>query len=134
MIFTIKEKVTDNNVEKVLFYCPFEGLSDDEIDALNTKMRGMYLYSMMPKYVEIDTDETCIDCDENMNPMYYYLITTMANIPKCDRVITINSNKPSPTQEVIINMCKAHSIPVYVVSNDGKSGTDNDTMTGIDLY
>ena len=117
-------------VKKVLYYVPFEDLTIDEIDSLNTKMRNapevMGLTGKYYKEVNPDDNDTLVP-----DPILATYIESLKALPDCNILVTIDSGNPSPSRDALINLCKrSRNTMVYYVSNDGKTAHVYDYRTG----
>ena len=114
---------------KCLYYVPFEGLTIDDMDDLNKKMRHG------PRIVvgtreEIIPPELSSD-DQIADPIIYEFMRAMLSLKDCKLFITIESKKSSPTQDVLMELCKRMHIPMEIISNDGQEVRCFD---GSDMY
>lgn len=114
---------------KVLYYVPFEGLTADEIDSLNTKMRNapevIGLYGKY--YTEIDPLDASNIVSEPLLDTY---IGVLGSLPDCNILVTIDSPNESPSRDTILEFCKKLGITVYRVSEDGYTTYITNSKTG----
>lgn len=118
-----------STIKKVLYYVPFENLTIEEIDVLNTKMRnGPEISKFRGKmYEEVNLQ----DDSESDDPVLDTYIKTLKSLSDCDVLVTIYSIKSSPSRDTLIEFCKRLEIDVYCVSNDGQTTYINDNKLGI---
>lgn len=113
--------ITDPNAcIKCLYYVPFEGLAIDDIDDLNRKMRhGPRAGIVVGIREEIIPPELSSD-DQIADPIVYEFMRAMLSLKDCKLFITIESKKSSPTQDVLMELCKRMHIPMEIISNNGQ--------------
>ena len=85
-------------VKKVLYYVPFEDLSIDEIDSLNTKMRNApEVTGLIGKYYkEVNPDDGDLLVPD---PILATYIGSLKALPDCNILVTIDSGNSSPSRD-----------------------------------
>lgn len=130
-IVTDNGSITTVDTKKVLYYVPFENLTIDEIDSLNTKMRNApEVMGFISKYYEeVNPYNSDILIPDPILATYVELLKTLS---ECNVLVTIDSGNPSPSRDTLINFCeRSKNIIVYYVSNDGKTTHIYNYITGV---
>lgn len=115
---------------RVLYYVPFENLTTDEIDSLNTKMRNApEVMGLRDHHYE---EVSPLDCSNIVpDPLLDTYVGVLTALPDCDIVVTIASNEPSPSRDALIEFSKKLKLVVYYVSEDGKITHIYDFESGV---
>lgn len=130
-IVTDNGSITTVDTKKVLYYVPFENLTIDEIDSLNTKMRNApEVMGFISKYYEeVNLHNSDILIPDPILATYVELLKALS---ECNVLVTIDSGNPSPSRDTLINFCeRSKNIIVYYVSNDGKTTHIYNYITGV---
>lgn len=130
-IITDNGSITTVDTKKALYYVPFENLTIDEIDSLNTKMRNTpEVMGFISKYYEeVNPHNSDILIPDPILATYVELLKALS---ECNVLVTIDSGNPSPSRDTLINFCeRSKNIIVYYVSNDGKTTHIYNYITGV---